>query len=233
MLCPAVSRYANEPVGSRLFLHPARCKLGSLKVKLSAAGPPTKYRVGLAVLSPLSYSSVVRLLDLLGLSSCRRKCERFRRVCCTPQWHHLGSRSPSSGHFPWKTTFEFHLSPLCSHSRLSQSSMKYRRRREMKPGHYGSYDCGLKRLDSWRQWVAKGCEGRFRAWLGAGVGAAGSKRKMSSEQNLFRNKWNEMPKNNHLLDQACFQKAWSRSSGGPAGLQEESSARFLVKEGCR
>lgn len=36
--------------------------------------------------------------------------------------------------------------------------------------------------------------------------------------------------NNHLLGQAYFQKAWSRSSEGPAGLQEESSARFLVKE---
>lgn len=35
-----------------------------------------------------------------------------------------------------------------------------------------TYDCGLKRLESWRQCVASGCAGRFRAWLGAGVGIA-------------------------------------------------------------
>lgn len=39
-----------------------------------------------------------------------------------------------------------------------------------------------------------------------------------------------MTKNTHLLGQAYFQKAWSRSSEGPAGLLGESSARFLVKE---
>lgn len=38
-----------------------------------------------------------------------------------------------------------------------------------------------------------------------------------------------MMKDRHLLGQACFQKAWSRSSGGPAGPQEGSSVQFLVK----
>lgn len=36
-----------------------------------------------------------------------------------------------------------------------------------------SYACGLKRLESWRQCVASGWAGRFRAWLGDGVGTAG------------------------------------------------------------
>lgn len=80
--------------------------------------------------------------------------------------------------------------------------------------------------------MAKGCDGRFRAWLGVGVGTAVDKEKC---QFLFLNKFiikkiKKLGINNHLLDQAYFQKAWIRSFEGPAGLQGESSAQFLVRE---
>lgn len=52
------------------------------------------------------------------------------------------------------------------------------------------YACGLNRLDSWRQCVANGCDGRFKAWLGAGVGTAETKiidQWISTKQKHMRN----------------------------------------------
>lgn len=44
------------------------------------------------------------------------------------------------------------------------------------------------------------------------------------------NNFQKKEKNNHLLDQAYFQMAWTRSFEAPAELQEESLDQFLWKE---
>lgn len=94
---------------------------------------------------------------------------------------------------------------------------------------YLSYACGLKRFESWRQWVASGWAGRFRAWLGDGAGTAGwgGRKKKTLLVNVFRNGNGLLELNTHLAALRWLGRTWILSSAEPAGQQEGSSDQFL------
>lgn len=84
-------------------------------------------------------------------SSCRHRCGRRLRVCCTPQWHPAGCPPPSRMCAHWNAhTFRWvTCSPVWRTATLNTQVY--------------AYLLGLNMLDSWKQWVASGWEGRFRA----------------------------------------------------------------------
>lgn len=80
--------------------------------------------------------------------------------------------------------------------------------------------------------MASGCDGRFKAWLGAGVGTENKLSVsifFSRKGGVVKNKANHLESN--LLGQECFQRAWTQSSVKPVEQQVESSDQFLLGKG--
>lgn len=96
---------------------------------------------------------------------------------------------------------------------------------ELKRSWMYSYACGLKRLDSWRQCVAIGCDGRFKAW-----GGGGTPKNITSIKILFVQVEVKMSQFCTYRELPCSQTVRTQSSVELAERQAGSLDQFLLRD---